>query len=252
LGVTWSDSVMLSTCDLRSGSRTYIVSSPEGVLGVSWTDSKYGCAGFVGCSILFKRSSDNGLTWSDEQILTETPWGDISVLSYKPGNLLSSWPGGRGVESRLSTDNGVTWSNLCTVADTGGYPGNTLSTTRALVAWERRRGDVFVVSVRAGTLPTVSVVSSPKELSQTFRVYQPFPNPFNGSVTFKYELAARSRIQMKIYNTLGQQVANLDEGERDIGEHSIVWQADAHSSGLYVYVVTAGKNVQTGKIIVLR
>gem|GEM_PF-5067874 len=219
---------------------------------MSWTDSKYGCAGFLGCSILFKRSSDNGLTWSDEQILTETPWGDVSVLSYSAGNMLSSWPGGRGVESRLSTNSGVSWSNLCTVVDTGGEPGNALSTTRALVAWKRWSGGEHLVSVRSGGLPVVSVEDPSEALPQAFKVFQPFPNPFNGRVTFEYELAVRSRIQMKIYNTLGQQVAYLDEGERDIGEHSIVWQAEAHSSGLYVYVVTAGKNVQTGKIIVLR
>ncbi|MFN0157419.1 MAG: T9SS type A sorting domain-containing protein [Bacteroidota bacterium] len=252
LGVTWSDSIMLSTCDNRGGGIPSIAASAEENVYITWTDTKYGCTGFVGCSVLFRCSTDNGTTWFDEQTLTETPWGDVSKLTNSGVYLLATWAGGGGVESRLSIDKGVSWSSLCIVADTGGNPSNALSASVAFVGWGKRVNDIGGVFMRAGTLPLVNVGGSRSTYPDMFKVYEPFPNPFNGSTTIKYRLARNARVRVEVYNILGQLQSLADVGERSPGEYSTRWEATEFPTGVYMYRITAGTEVHLGKFLLLR
>ena len=262
LGATWSDSVVISACDNDAQTVDRITASPEGHLYVTIVDSRFPC-NFYGCAVVLYQSIDDGETWIPEKVLSSSPGRDNSYLSVNNNVVSVVWTRGPSpihTESSTSFDGGISWCpviDLTPISDPAYRSINpTVSvSSRAIAAgWEQRAvvGESFRIWCRVGILPSAGVDEGEGTALVRLHLDNPFPNPFNGSVTFKYELATRSRIQMKIYNTLGQQVAYLDEGERDQGEHAMVWQADGYSSGLYLFVVTAGKNVQTGKIIVLR
>jgi hypothetical protein len=81
---------------------------------------------------------------------------------------------------------------------------------------------------------------------------QNYPNPFNPSATIRYGLPARSRVTLTVFNTLGQQVATLVEGEMEAGYHEAKFEASALASGMYLYRLAAGDYVQTRKALLLR
>jgi Secretion system C-terminal sorting domain len=83
-----------------------------------------------------------------------------------------------------------------------------------------------------------SVYSPLAELPTHFSLKQNYPNPFNPSTTIRYELPNRSGIRIVITNTLGQQIAVLENGEREAGIHEVKWHSNV-ASGIYFYRIDA-------------
>ena len=81
---------------------------------------------------------------------------------------------------------------------------------------------------------------------------QNFPNPFNPSTTLRYGLPRRSHVLLTVHNTLGQQIAVLQEGEQEAGYHEVVVDASGLASGVYLYRLQAGDFVQAKKLVLLR
>jgi|GEM_PF-602662 choice-of-anchor B domain-containing protein len=80
----------------------------------------------------------------------------------------------------------------------------------------------------------------------SFALLQNYPNPFNPLTTFRYVLSAPSRVSLKIFNVLGNEIATLvDNGEFAQGVHSIVFDASNFSSGVYFYTFNI---IQSGTV----
>jgi hypothetical protein len=91
-----------------------------------------------------------------------------------------------------------------------------------------------------GEIPTGS------ELSQNY------PNPFNPSTTIRYELPHASIVELKVYSSIGQEIATLVNEKKPAGVYTIEFDGKNLSSGVYFYRLTAGQFVQTRKMIVLK
>jgi hypothetical protein len=68
-----------------------------------------------------------------------------------------------------------------------------------------------------------------------FSLDQNFPNPFNPSTTIKFTLAVDSKVDMKIFNILGQEVSTLVNSNYVAGPHEIKFNASNLNSGVYFY-----------------
>jgi len=88
----------------------------------------------------------------------------------------------------------------------------------------------------------------PKE----FALRQNYPNPFNPATTIRYDLPHRSPVLLAVYNTLGQQVAILVQGEQETGYHSVRFDGSNLASGVYFYRLQAGTYMETRKFLLLR
>jgi hypothetical protein len=95
-------------------------------------------------------------------------------------------------------------------------------------------------------------VETAGELPSGFALLQNYPNPFNPSTTIRYGLPSRSHVTLAVFNTLGQQVATLLDGEVEAGFHEAVFDASGLASGVYLYRLTAGSYVETRKLVLVR
>jgi photosystem II stability/assembly factor-like uncharacterized protein len=81
---------------------------------------------------------------------------------------------------------------------------------------------------------------------------QNYPNPFNPSTTIRYELPHASRASLKVYNTLGQEVATLVNETKAAGVYTVTFDAVGLASDVYFYRLQAGSFVDTKKLLLVR
>jgi hypothetical protein len=99
-------------------------------------------------------------------------------------------------------------------------------------------------------LGTTGVGDNPSSSAPVkFTLDQNFPNPFNPSTTIRFGLPNRSNVSLVVYNTLGQQVAQIVNGDQEAGYHDVRFDASGLSSGVYFYRLTvsplAGRDLGT-------
>ena len=96
-----------------------------------------------------------------------------------------------------------------------------------------------------GTYEYSSVIEAIVTIPKTFSLEQNYPNPFNPSTKISFNLASDSKVTMKIFNVLGQEVVTLVDGNLAAGEHEINFNASSLNSGVYLYQINAeGSNGQ--------
>jgi hypothetical protein len=97
----------------------------------------------------------------------------------------------------------------------------------------------------------LTVVASVTAIPRAYQLNQNYPNPFNPSTTIRYGLPQKSQVTLKVYNTLGQLVTTLVNGEQGAGYHEVRFDGSNLASGVYFYRLQAGNFVQTKKLLLL-
>ena len=92
--------------------------------------------------------------------------------------------------------------------------------------------------VFATTNPSSRVETSVALFPNQYELGQNYPNPFNPTTTIRYGLPMQSHLKIKIYNILGQIVADLVNTEQAAGWNQVVWNSNV-SSGIYFYRIEA-------------
>jgi hypothetical protein len=85
-----------------------------------------------------------------------------------------------------------------------------------------------------------------------YSLSQNYSNPFNPTTTIRYALPCRSRVNLTVYNTLGQQVAGLIQAQQEAGSYEVKFDGSALASGVYFYRLQTESFVATKKLLLLR
>ena len=90
-----------------------------------------------------------------------------------------------------------------------------------------------------------------------FALYQNYPNPFSNQTTIQYDVAEATSVKIYIYNTLGQLVKTIDQGENSVGTHTVEWDGtnddgDTLSSGVYFYQLRTKDFNKTMKMLLVK
>jgi hypothetical protein len=100
-------------------------------------------------------------------------------------------------------------------------------------------------------------MAKPASVPLTFALDQNHPNPFNPTTTIAFTVPAAGRVNLDVFNVLGQHVRCLLDEDIEAGAHSIIWDGkdgDGRSvaSGIYLYRLRAGKDVESKKMVLLK
>ncbi len=99
---------------------------------------------------------------------------------------------------------------------------------------------------------STSVVDFAETVPSHFELKQNYPNPFNPTTTIGFYLPQAEKIQLTVYNVLGQKVATLVEGTYAAGQHYINFHAQHLASGLYFYTLSTPTTSITKKMLLTK
>ncbi len=86
----------------------------------------------------------------------------------------------------------------------------------------------------------------------TFELQQNYPNPFNPTTTIEFTLQYPQDVQLIVYNLLGQRICLLAGGAHNSGQHQVYFDGSGLASGVYVYQLVVGGQVETRKMVLVR
>ena len=89
-------------------------------------------------------------------------------------------------------------------------------------------------------------------VARQFRLAPAYPNPFNPTTTIQYTLEQAGEVSIQVYDVLGRQVAELVEGRQIAGTHTLQFDANGLSSGIYYVRMISGNFSETRSISLVK
>lgn len=91
-------------------------------------------------------------------------------------------------------------------------------------------------------------------IPKDYKLYQNYPNPFNGLTKIKYDLPRNSKVSIKVYNILGQEIAELLNDEKGPGHFELIFDANKFNlaSGVYIARLSSKDVNQIIKLLYLK
>lgn len=227
----------------------------------------------MGSSYPTMASTDNGDTivvlW---QQLEFDNAGVLRMCTANPGVIATD------IHGAISLDGGTTWETSFKIAGTDAetdmYPSLAEKLTRD------NNGDLwahfmYLVDPIPGTslfdgggLPgeciwyyqTINVNDPPTKIYETglhavnnvFTLKQNYPNPFNLRTSIYFSLNKGADVKLAVYNSRGEKVAVLVDGCKKAGEYTVELNAENLSSGIYIYKFSAGNQIKSHKMLLMK
>jgi len=100
----------------------------------------------------------------------------------------------------------------------------------------------------------VGIESENVLLPVQMELLQPFPNPFNPTTTIRFNVPIETQLiaSLRIYDLTGRLVETLIDKQLKHGKHKIKWNASNQPSGIYIAKLSAGNQVQTQKLVLVK
>ncbi|MBS4033363.1 MAG: T9SS type A sorting domain-containing protein [Ignavibacterium sp.] len=107
-----------------------------------------------------------------------------------------------------------------------------------------------------GDHPLINIVTDIKDVvyaaPNTYELAQNYPNPFNPSTVIRFGIPEAGFVNLKVYNSLGQEVATLVNDFVNAGGYEVSFDASNLSSGIYFYTITANNFSTTKKMMLVK
>jgi len=194
----------------------------------------------------------NSGTWSNINVpvITGSTHNSMALSVDSSGALFAAISGDdvnfhyRGLGVYFSKDTGATWTFA---------GGDSIGFTKLVSYGDSTyacSGNGLYIFTRTAFKTTG--VTQVRGLPTNYALFQNYPNPFNPTTVISFQLAAKSRVTLKVYDILGREVETLVDGASDIGLHQVSFDASRFASGIYFYRIQAGGFMATKKLLLLK
>ncbi|HLT24544.1 MAG TPA: T9SS type A sorting domain-containing protein [Ignavibacteria bacterium] len=182
-------------------------------------------------------TSNGGTNW------TTTTIGGTGNISGAAGYGTNLWVV-QGTGIYRTTNNSTSWASDFTA--TGALQDIAISRTGTRL-WAV--GTTGLIYTNDGV---VSVNNISSNVPDRYSLSQNYPNPFNPSTKINFDIVRAGFVSVKVYNSLGQQVADLVNQDMTPGSYQADFDASALTSGIYFYTIKAGDFVETKKMVLMK
>jgi len=128
-------------------------------------------------------------------------------------------------------------------------PGDVAFNSDASVAYVTDEGTKKVYKF---TNSVTGVKSKNKAKVNSFELQQNYPNPFNPYTNIVVKIDETTNIKAVVYNTYGEQVSVLTDGNYSGGTHILKFDGTKCASGIYICKVQAGNNTKSVKMVLMK
>ena len=203
-----------------------------------------------GANYLYRKTIDGGENWdtlSDPVLNTIAP----TTSQYIPGTESTYIVGGGTTVTlsgiAVSYDGGDSWSVIDTVSPYQLiYPSST-------VGWNSPFASNSIYKyVGPRIVSSIQEEQIKCPLPTGYSLSQNYPNPFNPTTTFRYSVPQLSKVVIKVFDILGEQITILMDEEKSAGTYELTWYAENLPSGVYFYQLRAGDYTAVKKMILLK
>jgi hypothetical protein len=154
---------------------------------------------------------------------------NVYVFNYSNPLPYQSLPFNLQFNAYLNENKGLTWQM-------GGI----------LIKWE----DTF--EMKNGMVTLLEESMDDQVIPTRFELSQNYPNPINPSTVIKYSIPIVSRVILKVFDIIGNEIETLVDQEKHIGIYEVNWNPENLSSGVYLYRLQTAAFTQTREMILLR
>jgi len=102
------------------------------------------------------------------------------------------------------------------------------------------------------TVENATSVNNDEITVEDFELNQNYPNPFNPSTKISFVIPVSGIVNLKVFNILGNEITTLLNEQLFAGEHTVPFNAQGLSSGIYFYALTVNGNTKTKEMVLLK
>ena len=281
--VQWGNNgVAICTADNDQSSISFDIDSDGSFAFISWEDYRNGTDyNIVGKKIDIHSGVINSedIFFSSDTTSQQKPL----VKSVAPGEFILIWEDGRGyINSDPLLINGVDLYGSAYIVGSGrttGIDGIPISVeyhdqkkakmtkysgNDYLLHWIDLRSsgkedlaNYYAKTIRRSDILSVDENGSSAPIPNSFSIESVYPNPFNGNVSFDFNVSSPGLIEFRVYDISGRLVADELILSGYQGRHRISWDGRDQfgrlvSSGVYYYKLRLGIDIIKGKITYLK
>jgi photosystem II stability/assembly factor-like uncharacterized protein len=200
-----------------------------------------GSIGFAaGSNSFFMYSSNGGTNWTSRSTGIQVGLNGLHFV-----NQVQGWVVGGAGTLYSTTNAGLNW--IAEQSQTG-QDLNSIHSFDGLNAWAVGNIGVIITNYT----PPTNVDNENNIVPNSLVLEQNYPNPFNPSTIIKFSVPERSNTIIKVYNTVGSEVATLLNEVKQPGTYEVNFNATGLSSGAYYYSVQTDNFREVKKMILLK
>lgn len=194
----------------------------------------------------------------------------VAFSAYQPGNVLDGF-NFQDIYVTYSDNGGSSWATPVNMTNTPTwdemYPelsesGNTLTSFKIKFQATRGPGSssfsnnapVYrVYNIYKAFNPlSVGIENIGSNVPSSFNLNQNYPNPFNPVTKIRFDVAKTSKITLRVFNIVGQEVATLVNGESvTAGTKEVTFNGSTLPSGIYFYTLSNSEGFKETKKMML-
>jgi hypothetical protein len=175
-----------------------------------------------------------------------SPVAAASLTSDPPGLITSSFYGYSGGYFPKDT---IYPGEACWVKFNG---NGKLTMSSSFVLISKNRITIIPTSELPPPPPSASGEKIWYNTPGAYSLAQNYPNPFNPTTTISYALPQSAHVTLGVYNTLGERVALLVDGQEQAGYHDVNFKGEGLASGVYFYRIQAGGFMDVKKLVLMK